>query len=498
MVQVASDMEFGQGYRYGPHGSIGYPLQQYQHNGRDTAFAIPNGARVNRRVCPVRVPIGSTRLHIRGDDNETGQSRRRVAVACARCRKRKIRCSGDPGDGTACHNCTSAGVDPSNCQFHRVGSGEAASMIDLHNFNQITSSHQTMMQMYNPPSSPVRSRPLTYPSGLDTKSIVPQAWYSSPFNSEATSPVENYGLDHSAVYLPTQSSVAYSGSYGWSTDSKNVMNNYLGHDSSLYRTHGHPYAQHNIRNVASSDALSHSMTSLQLTLPERPHTRSGLPVSQRPQLPIPQPSPAQTTRNVVDQLQDRRLRSVQAMGGSSLSNGGFTKPPLPFSSDTDIQVATTTDALSTQITSSAPASTTDTVSCFPSTATSTEALPDTPAPQFDFSTSPLFDSMPAPAQPTYSNFRDSQEYKPMTSSPTKTTMPMARQVSHNSFYSVGSGSSSKSASGASDSMLVSGHRYTPLSQNQNQPHHQASSKSVSNNTAFPVHRSLTTPLNRSY
>ncbi|KAL5398464.1 hypothetical protein PMIN06_010636 [Paraphaeosphaeria minitans] len=370
-------------------------------------------------------------------------------------------------------------------------------MIDLHNFNQIANTHQTMMQIYNTPSSPIRSRPLTYPSGLDTKSIMPQAWYSSPFNSEETSPVENYGLDQSAVYLPTQHSVAYNGVYGWSTENaKPAMNDSLSHDSTMYR--GLPYAQHNIRNVASSDALSHSMTSLQLTLPERPHTRSGLPVSQRPQLPIPQPSPAQTTRNVVDQLQDRRLRSVQAMGGSSLSNGGFVKPPLPFSSDTDIQGATTAETLPTQITSSAPASTTDAVSCFANPTTSTEALPGTPAPQFDFSTSPLYDAMPASAQPAYSNFRDRQVYKPMTTSPAKDTMSMARQLSRNNLYSVGSASSSKSASGASDSMLVSGHRYTPLSQTQNQPHHQESSKSATKTTAFPVHRSVTATLNRNY
>ncbi|KAL5391405.1 hypothetical protein DPSP01_001275 [Paraphaeosphaeria sporulosa] len=369
-------------------------------------------------------------------------------------------------------------------------------MIDLHNFNQIADTHQTMMQLYNPPSSPVRSRPLTYPSGIDNKSIMPQAWYSSPFNSEETSPVENYGLDQSSAYLPTQHSVAYNGGYDWSTDAKPATNSYLGPDSTMYR--GLPYAQHNIRNVASSDALSHSMTSLQLTLPERPHTRSGLPVSQRPHLPIPQPSPAQTTRNVVDQLQDRRLRSVQAMGGSSLSNGGFVKPPLPFSSDTDVHGTTTVEVLSTQITSSAPASTTDTLSCFANTTTSTEAIPVTPAPQFDFSTSPLFDAMPAPAQPAYSNFRDSQDYKALTTSPTKDMISMARQLSRNNLYSVASASSSKNASGASDSMLVSGHRYTPLSQTQNHPQHQESSKSASNNTAFPVHRSVPATFNRTY
>jgi hypothetical protein len=356
-----------------------------------------------------------------------------------------------------------------------------------------------MMQIYNAPSSPVRSRPLTYPSGLDTKSVLSQAWYSSPFNSEETSPVETYGLDHSAVYLPAQNSVAYSGSYGWSTENKPAMTSYLGHDSSMYRTQGQPYTQHSIRSAASSDTLSHSMTSLQLTLPVRPHTNSGLPVSQRPQLPIPQPSPAQTSRNVVDQLQDQRLRSGQAMGGSSLSNGGFVKPQLPFASESDVQITTTREALPAQTITSVPASTADTAPCYPNvTTTSTEAIPVTVAPQFDFSTSPLFDTTPAPAQPAYSNFRDSQDYKPMTSSPSKTAMPMIQEMSQNNFYSVGSGSNSKGSSGASDSMLVSGHRYSPLSHTRKQLQHQASSRTSSNNTAFPVHHNLTTTSNRSY
>ncbi|KAJ5580173.1 uncharacterized protein N7459_006158 [Penicillium hispanicum] len=46
--------------------------------------------------------------------------RRRVPVACKRCRKRKIKCSGDSGDGQGCSNCRSAGN--ADCQFLRVHS----------------------------------------------------------------------------------------------------------------------------------------------------------------------------------------------------------------------------------------------------------------------------------------------------------------------------------------------------------------------------------------
>ncbi|KAJ5175548.1 uncharacterized protein N7482_001425 [Penicillium canariense] len=46
--------------------------------------------------------------------------RRRVPVACGRCRRRKIKCSGDSGDGQGCSNCRSAGN--TDCQFLRVNS----------------------------------------------------------------------------------------------------------------------------------------------------------------------------------------------------------------------------------------------------------------------------------------------------------------------------------------------------------------------------------------
>jgi len=43
-----------------------------------------------------------------------------VAMQCGRCRKRKIRCSGDPGDNTGCGNCKAASVTQGTCVFLRV------------------------------------------------------------------------------------------------------------------------------------------------------------------------------------------------------------------------------------------------------------------------------------------------------------------------------------------------------------------------------------------
>ncbi|KAI1632649.1 hypothetical protein F4809DRAFT_653124 [Biscogniauxia mediterranea] len=56
------------------------------------------------------------------EDSDSSQPRKRIAVACGRCRKRKIRCSGDNGNGP-CSNCKNAGHEP--CLFLRVSSHEA-------------------------------------------------------------------------------------------------------------------------------------------------------------------------------------------------------------------------------------------------------------------------------------------------------------------------------------------------------------------------------------
>ncbi|KAL4784516.1 hypothetical protein BJX76DRAFT_347756 [Aspergillus varians] len=48
-----------------------------------------------------------------------GGTRRRIPLACQRCRRRKIKCSGDAGDGQGCSNCRSTG---NPCHFIRVNS----------------------------------------------------------------------------------------------------------------------------------------------------------------------------------------------------------------------------------------------------------------------------------------------------------------------------------------------------------------------------------------
>lgn len=53
------------------------------------------------------------------------------ASKCQRCRKRKIRCSGDPGNGQPCSNCKNAGTEP--CLFLRASIPCSVSEIQISN-----------------------------------------------------------------------------------------------------------------------------------------------------------------------------------------------------------------------------------------------------------------------------------------------------------------------------------------------------------------------------
>ncbi|KAK9793648.1 putative Zn(2)-C6 fungal-type domain-containing protein [Seiridium cardinale] len=99
------------------------------------AYATSEAGRRYSRGCPPypfyperRFNIPSSHHELRPstmterETDDSSQPRKRIAVACGRCRKRKIRCSGDPGNGGPCTNCKNAGHEP--CLFLRVSSTE--------------------------------------------------------------------------------------------------------------------------------------------------------------------------------------------------------------------------------------------------------------------------------------------------------------------------------------------------------------------------------------
>ncbi|TIA50449.1 hypothetical protein D6C77_09228 [Aureobasidium pullulans] len=67
-----------------------------------------------------RTYVLQTPIHDIGEDSDQGSARKRTSMACSRCRRRKIKCSG----GYPCQACRSAGVDASACLYHRVGTSQ--------------------------------------------------------------------------------------------------------------------------------------------------------------------------------------------------------------------------------------------------------------------------------------------------------------------------------------------------------------------------------------
>ncbi|KAF2713614.1 hypothetical protein K504DRAFT_424390 [Pleomassaria siparia CBS 279.74] len=524
-------MEYETTRRYSHNAPLGFP--HYYFTDRNMPLSMSQVSRTDPRNCPLGGPVDGPRIRgSMGRDEgtmENAQSRRRIAVACARCRKRKIRCSGDPGNNSGCQNCKLAGVDMSHCQFHRVGSDDATQIIANRNIASnmaFMTNPNEMMPIYNAVSSPFYNRSVSanqYPQ-LDTKAVFPQAWTTISY-SEDTSPVEAYTLDPPTTYMSSQNTMvnAYGDNYRWNQpvrkSSQAGPHAYMDQDSPLassYSTHGLPYIQTNYRGAVGTEAQSPlNMASLHSALPQRPQPRQmQIPEMAAPpqrHLPVPLPSPAQTSRNVVDQLQDQRLRSAQIMGGSSLNaTGSYARLPMAWGTHEpslpDIQGNTSTDATSAELVSSTASSvptsgTTDGVMGYMPAAsavdeTVAESSPTSSQQQpLNFSNSTLLDTMPAPATATpYSNFR---EYSRATSSSTEQMSLLARQTSNSDIYSYSKQQSTGDPS--NEASLVSGHQYTPLSQPQTQ--HVASLEGPRRETFGTrdvLHRASMTNLGRTY
>ncbi len=62
---------------------------------------------------------------------------------CARCRKRKIKCTGDLRDGNGCEACQAAGVPRSSCHYLRVGIinvHHSGCSVDVYELGELSSS----------------------------------------------------------------------------------------------------------------------------------------------------------------------------------------------------------------------------------------------------------------------------------------------------------------------------------------------------------------------
>ncbi|KAL5321619.1 hypothetical protein ACEPPN_009579 [Leptodophora sp. 'Broadleaf-Isolate-01'] len=101
--------------RSGPRGH-GYPLSHDREFPTVASHGVYPGARSHHPSPHEPRTVGQS-----PESDSNSRTRSRIPVACGRCRKRKIRCSGD--NGGPCTNCKNAGNDL--CQFLRVSSEPA-------------------------------------------------------------------------------------------------------------------------------------------------------------------------------------------------------------------------------------------------------------------------------------------------------------------------------------------------------------------------------------
>ncbi|KAJ6193045.1 hypothetical protein J3E72DRAFT_379399 [Bipolaris maydis] len=407
--------------------------QTYIYDDRHAPLTLSHNTRENTRSYPVVGPVGGmhTRAMLGGEDHmvESGPVRRRIAVACARCRKRKIRCSGDPGNGSGCLNCRAAGVESINCQFHRVGSDVVHKVMDninmAHNLSSLAGAPQMMPVYQSGGNSSLyqRAMPIQYSQypTIDTKSTYAPAW-TVPFPEDA-SPVEAFNLEQSPGFIPNTAPMANASMYGSSYRGIDPEARSLGgacFDQESFN--GLPCATSNGR-VTPPDIspLDASMSSLQLSLPERPRPRQTHPPEPsvtRRHLPMPQPNPAQSSRNAVDKSQDERLRSARVSSSSVIDNkGSFSRPPIPWVVEGGNQanvsgVSPTNDAKQVIAQPRLHDSTENPTGYFPTTG---DIATTSTGPQLElaFSTPGLLDGMSASAQATaYSCVRGSRQIAP--------------------------------------------------------------------------------------
>ncbi|UPX13118.1 uncharacterized protein EKO05_0003644 [Ascochyta rabiei] len=362
----------------------------------------------------------------------------------------------------------------------------AQDMVPLYPANGNPSYHRTMQsQQY--PQLEYKSR---YPQLIETKPTYNSEW--SVAYGEDTSPVESYSLDQSLTYPLAPTAAAASnldGSpYRWTHPTSRSMQS----QANYYSDYGHSciigglsYPQSNFQPPAPAEPTSPlNMSSLQLTLPERPRQRQSqpteIPLAPRRRLPAPQPRPSHGLHHALDQQQDQRLRSSQTVATPSFNNvtpslmspPSFNRSLLPWTTANENLmnvVNETTTTATAPTTALAPADTADTSSsfvCTPSadiTATSTGSAPPT---ELNFSTSLLLDpsTMSAPTPPAYSNFRESRD----PSKPSTTQLPCNNSTTN--LYTYDGGTRRPSfPDNESSSNLVSGHPYTPLNQTTNVP-----------------------------
>ncbi|KAL0942912.1 transcriptional regulatory protein C2H10.01 [Colletotrichum truncatum] len=167
--------------------------------------------------------VRTSNMTERETDTDT-PPRKRIAVACGRCRKRKIRCSGDAGNGLPCQNCKAAGAD--NCMFLRVASQEAPWVQPTDQAFSYELKAARAYQAHHALGSPLTTSPTHYASDIqDGLQRNAHGGYSA-----ASAGYPSYGT---AKYYPTMPS--------WTSPATYPGDDGTGVD---YSAMGYPYSYH--------------------------------------------------------------------------------------------------------------------------------------------------------------------------------------------------------------------------------------------------------------
>ncbi|KAE8315754.1 hypothetical protein BDV41DRAFT_562616 [Aspergillus transmontanensis] len=188
---------------YTPEDEVGFDPQTQQD-----VLSLSHSTQASSQQMVVDRIIGPNTTIPEGEKSRNA-TRRRIPVACNRCRKRKIKCSGDIGDGQGCSNCRSSGN--THCQFLRVNSSMMQTKATGWPYSfvngTLSSAHQrqgayissmaTRQELLSANPSNFRVASLSRSPAFEISSTEPQQSYSRP----------SFGQDHMANYDEEPSTV---------------------------------------------------------------------------------------------------------------------------------------------------------------------------------------------------------------------------------------------------------------------------------------------------
>ncbi|QDS70686.1 hypothetical protein FKW77_001453 [Venturia effusa] len=431
----------------------------------DYARALPltmsYADRLPMRSAPIATPV--ERHQLETDPESQGpnpQNRRRIAVACARCRKRKIKCSGDPGNGLGCQHCRAAGSEA--CNFFRVGSN--AVLLQTEQGRSFDNSQAGMALLANAASYQQQEYPIR--TRFPLRVAIGPSGQTSYLDSE--SPVESYGLSSSAVVPNHESYPIYQmhdssgrtylsqSSYNPPTYSESPVQ-----EASAAPGYSHPQGSYIDVTGARHQVISDShgvfnVGSLQHSLPT-PTTDRKLPM------------PAQNPRPY---YADDMLRPRTSSGITShytMASTEYTKgPPTDWSTENlshDLPHRSSMTALSNELMAPPPStistSTASTISEIHSVnyAASASSSEESPAEVQSVEQSTSVAPEPAPTRSSTAGGPSRTMYNMAAASTSEVSLPRHSSISLYTYSS-----DKRHSSGDLDGSLVNGDDYEPLKQ----------------------------------